>query len=278
MELTSRSPRVVHYGARHRLPSAYGPQCRVFMTSWLRQSSPHSEIQPGVMRYGVLDAGSAGCSQRTSLTSAHTLMVRVNAAPVPAVRSRAPHLHSISRNTERHRPLLTAGTISYMAPELLRQGKFGRAADVYSFAIISASAACRIAMLFCPLRTPACAAITHSHNLVPHAILALTAFSHEHAILLWSQSGFSSTLWQREWLPCGYLARTREPCARWQCGRSSRPSSCTRGSRWARCCTRSRTRGRGRRCRPAARRATRRSWRPAGAATPTTGAAVVTVL
>jgi hypothetical protein len=26
-----------------------------------------------------------------------------------------------------------------MAPELLRQGKFGKAADVYSFAIISAS-------------------------------------------------------------------------------------------------------------------------------------------
>ncbi len=31
----------------------------------------------------------------------------------------------------------TYGTISYMAPELLSLGKFARAADVYSFAILS---------------------------------------------------------------------------------------------------------------------------------------------
>lgn len=32
----------------------------------------------------------------------------------------------------------TYGTISYMAPELLSLGKFAKAADVYSFAILSA--------------------------------------------------------------------------------------------------------------------------------------------
>lgn len=33
----------------------------------------------------------------------------------------------------------TYGTISYMAPELLSLGKFAKAADIYSFAILSAS-------------------------------------------------------------------------------------------------------------------------------------------
>ena len=32
----------------------------------------------------------------------------------------------------------TYGTISYMAPELLSEGKLGKPADVYSFAILSA--------------------------------------------------------------------------------------------------------------------------------------------
>lgn len=32
----------------------------------------------------------------------------------------------------------TYGTISYMAPELLSDGKLGKPADVYSFAILSA--------------------------------------------------------------------------------------------------------------------------------------------
>ena len=32
----------------------------------------------------------------------------------------------------------TYGTISYMAPELLREGKLGKPADVYSFGILSA--------------------------------------------------------------------------------------------------------------------------------------------
>ena len=33
----------------------------------------------------------------------------------------------------------TYGTVSYMAPELLGQGKFGKPADVYSFGLLSAS-------------------------------------------------------------------------------------------------------------------------------------------
>jgi serine/threonine protein kinase len=36
----------------------------------------------------------------------------------------------------------TYGTVSYMAPELLGQGKFGKPADVYSFGVLSASNAC----------------------------------------------------------------------------------------------------------------------------------------
>ena len=32
----------------------------------------------------------------------------------------------------------TYGTVSYMAPELLGQGKFGKPADVYSFGLLSA--------------------------------------------------------------------------------------------------------------------------------------------
>ena len=34
----------------------------------------------------------------------------------------------------------TYGTVSYMAPELLGQGKFGKPADIYSFGVLSASA------------------------------------------------------------------------------------------------------------------------------------------
>ena len=47
----------------------------------------------------------------------------------------------------------TYGTVSYMAPELLGQGKFGKPADVYSFGVLSASLAV-LPRLTLPLLVP----------------------------------------------------------------------------------------------------------------------------
>jgi len=53
--------------------------------------------------------------------------------------SRVPRLSRVLADEVSHLSTNTYGTVSYMAPELLGQGKFGKPADVYSFGLLSAS-------------------------------------------------------------------------------------------------------------------------------------------
>ncbi len=84
-----------------------------------------------------------------------------------------PRLSRVLADEVSHLSTDTYGTVSYMAPELLGQGKFGKPADVYSFGLLSAS----------HLRLPHAPRMTHgrarTHCIFVHVIPSPKITSHK---------------------------------------------------------------------------------------------------
>lgn len=133
------------------------------------------------------------CTRGCSSSSDDDAQLAGSSAAMPAVTCKVADfgLSRLLATDASHLTTQTHGTVSYMPPELLRDGVMSRSADVYSFGILST----RMCLPMCPCRklarnelaTPKLALKLALMNLVPGGHTLFSRMTHAPANLLAAQ-------------------------------------------------------------------------------------------